>query len=166
MKLIKRLGNAIARWTRAAPTRSPTASSTMQKRRPQEIHYRLHENPLIKASEIAQRADGTASHLRKILKAHQATERNTPPQGPEAGDGVPAGRGAAPNKKWFERAVEADPAGLRAALEQVLLEGTNLLTSTNLLNPSRVCPITDRVVIARWKPTLFPILLIRQIERK
>ena len=34
------IGNAIARWTRAVPTRSPIASRTMRKRRPQEIHYR------------------------------------------------------------------------------------------------------------------------------
>jgi hypothetical protein len=93
------------------------------------------ENPLMKAREIAQMADSecTAGHVRKILKAHQATEREPPPEGPEAGDG----------QKCFERAVEANSAGLRAALEQVLLEGRNRPTSTNLMNPSRVLPITD-----------------------
>ena len=92
------------------------------------------ENPSMKAREIAQRAKCTADHVRKILKAHQATEREPPPEGPEAGDG----------QKWFERAVEANFAGLRSALEQVLLEGRNQPTSTNLMNPSLVRPITDR----------------------
>jgi hypothetical protein len=96
------------------------------------------ENPLMKAREIAQRAECTADHVRKILKAHQATEREPPPEGPEAGDG----------QKWFERAVEANFAGLRSALEQVLLEGRNQPTSTNLMNPSLVRPITDRELAA------------------
>ena len=90
----------------------------------------LRGNPSIKTSEIAQMADCSADHVRKILKAHQANAHE--PQ------------------KWFERAVEADPAGLRATLEQVLLEGEKpRLPSTNLLNPLRVHLTTDRELEAK-----------------
>ena len=110
--------------------------------KPQDIYSKhKHENPSIRASYIARMTDYTANHVGKILKANHC---EPPPPVPEAGHAVQAERGAASNPKWFERAVEAYPVGLIAALD-LLLEGeTPRRPSTDLLNPLRVCLTTDR----------------------
>ena len=63
-------------------------------------------------------ANCSADHVRKIPKAHQATKRK--PQ------------------KWFERAVEADPADLSAILERVLLEGKKPRRASTTLQIRRI----------------------------
>ncbi len=59
------------------------------------------ETPLMKARKIAQRAKCTADHVRKILKAHQATERKPPPEGPKAGDGCVLGGSLSELLPWL-----------------------------------------------------------------
>ena len=108
--------------------------------------------------EIAARASCTTEYVRSVLKKNpinynpdQAAERAPAPPCPEA---------AAQNPSWFEKAVETDLAGLRAALEGETREREqpSLLPrrpSTNLLNPSRVRTITQREL----KENTFPYKL-------
>jgi len=128
----------LAQWPQSLPDHRLLPEPCGKDDRKKFIIDTWRENPSMKAGEIARRAKCTPGHVRKVLKAHKATECEPPTEGPEAGEG----------QKWFERAVEANFAGLRSALEQVLQEGRNQPTSTNLMNPSLVRPITDSELAA------------------
>lgn len=92
--------------------------------------------------EIAARADCTDEHVRSVLKKNvipsrppQAAREPAPP-GPEA---------AAQNQPWYEKSIETDLVGLRAAMDGQPRDRLGReKPSTNLIDPSRVRPITKQ----------------------
>ena len=90
--------------------------------------------------EIAARADCTAEYARSVLKKNAIASR--PPQA--ARESAPPGpEAAAQNPSWYVKSIETDLVGLRAAMDG---EPRDRLgrekPSTNLIDPSRVRPIT------------------------
>jgi hypothetical protein len=97
--------------------------------------------------EIAARADCTPDYVRSVLRKNPMTSK--PIQAAERALLAPScPEAAAQNPSWFEKAIETDLAGLRAALEREQPGRP----STNLLNPSRVRPITQRELQANTFP--------------
>jgi hypothetical protein len=104
------------------------------------------DEPSLKNWEIAAIANCSSDYVGKVLKNHRATTHQA--EAAELLEPAPAGpEAAAQNPSWnFEKAVETNLAGLRAALEGGPLQQRKRPSrpSTNLLDPSRVRPITER----------------------
>jgi hypothetical protein len=104
------------------------------------------DEPSLKNWEIAVIANCSSDYVGKVLKNHRATTHQA--EAAELLEPAPAGpEAAAQNPSWnFEKAVETNLAGLRAALEGGPLQQRKRPSrpSTNLLDPSRVRPITER----------------------
>ena len=101
--------------------------------------------------EIAARADCTPDYVRSVLRTNPITSK--PIQAAERASRAPScPEAAAQNPSWFEKAIETDLAGLRAALELEQRLQQPGRPSTNLLNPSRVRPITQRELQANTFP--------------
>jgi len=92
-----------------------------------------------------------------LYDPHQAAERAPSPPCPEA---------AAQNPSWFEKAIETDLAGLRAALEGETREREKpRRPGTNFLNPSRVRPFTQRELKANTFPYKLNSTVQAEIKR-
>ena len=125
------------------------------------------EHPSMGNWEIAARASCTTEYVRSVLKKNpinynpdQAAERAPSPPSP------PCPEAAAQNPSWFEKAVETDFAGLRAALEGETWEREQpRRPSTNLLNPSRVRTITQRELKANTFPYKLNSTVPAEIKR-
>jgi len=108
-------------------------------RRKQLILKTKLDHPSMENWEIAARADCTPDYVRSVLRTNPITSK--PIQAAERASLAPScPEAAAQNPSWFEKAIETDLAGLRAALEREQPRRP----STNLLNTSRVRPITQR----------------------
>ena len=108
-------------------------------RRRQLILKTKLDHPSMENWEIAARADCTPDYVRSVLRTNPITSK--PIQAAERASLAPScPEAAAQNPSWFEKAIETDLAGLRAALEREQPRRP----STNLLNTSRVRPITQR----------------------
>jgi hypothetical protein len=109
-------------------------------RRKQLILQLRRDHPSMKNWEIAARADCTDEYARSVLKKNAIASR--PPQA--ARESAPPGpEAAAQNPSWYVKSIETDLVGLRAAMDG---EPRDRLgrekPSTNLIDPSRVRPIT------------------------
>ena len=107
-------------------------------RRRQLILKTKLDHPSMENWEIAARADCTTDYVGRVLRTNPITSK--PIQAAERASLAPScPEAAAQNPSWFEKAIETDLAGLRAALEREQPRRP----STNLLNTSRVRPITQ-----------------------
>ena len=120
-------------------------------RRKQLILKTKLDHPSMENWEIAARADCTPDYVRSVLRTNPITSK--PIQAAERASLAPScPEAAAQNPSWFEKAIETDLAGLRAALELEQRLQQPGRPSTNLLNPSRVRPITQRELQANTSP--------------
>jgi hypothetical protein len=111
---------------------------------------RVHSSMKNWDSEIAAMTDCSTEHVRSVLKKNEITPCPRPP-GPET---------AAQNPLWFVKAIETDLGGLRADLQGEPLDRLGReKPNTNLIDPSRVRPITQQKLEANTFPHALSIAL-------